>query len=160
MVEPGRAEPFPELRAQPFVLAEYDRRDDGTLLPAHARRKRVCNLGPDAIGDATEPAAAPDDRERTRLENDVDALAAQITRLVEAVFLRSRLVNLDDDPKEGALRRRRPAGRSSRARSFDVSSPNRRTRTGTRTPTGSGRLGPVTSSSAEPARPTSRSRTL
>ena len=38
----------------------------------------------------------------------MDALAAQVTRLVETVFLRSRLVNLDDDPKEGALRRCTP----------------------------------------------------
>ena len=59
------------------------------LSPALARRERVGNLGADAIGDATEPAATPDDRERTRREDDVYALAAQVARLVEAVLLRS-----------------------------------------------------------------------
>jgi hypothetical protein len=47
-----------------------------------------------------------DDRERAGGQNDMDALASKIARLVEPVFLRTRRLDFDDGPEESPLRRR------------------------------------------------------
>jgi hypothetical protein len=108
VIQARSPEAFAQLVAEALVLAENDASDEATPLTGEARRDSPRDAFSQAVSDAGDAAAVPDDPVAIRSQDDVHPLTAQVLGLVERAVALSgaRCPNRCDQLEDGALRRR------------------------------------------------------
>src|SRR5262249_12855690 len=108
VVEARRAEVVEQTLIDVGGPAEDDRLDHVSSLAAQTRGRVAAQPATDAVADAGDASAPPDQPVRLTAQDCVDALPAQPLRLVEAVRRSRRSLQLAEEPEQRALRRRSP----------------------------------------------------
>ena len=107
VVEAGGPEAVAELLVEAFVLAEDDACEHRPALTGRDRVQGAGDAAPQPVRDRTEPSSPADHPEAPSTQDDVDPLAPEVRRLVEAAFRlgAARARDGDDELEQRTLRR-------------------------------------------------------
>ena len=104
VIKPGGAEATSQLVREPAVFAEDDALEHGRAIATQPSRNGALQLSSQGVGNATEPAAAPDDLPAVDEEDDVHAVTSKPRPFVEPVLRSARGRHSDERFQDRALR--------------------------------------------------------